>query len=623
MTIIEPDFKTSPEKYSEEEKVKLRTKGLKEDSLGIYNSLRDFNGEDIEKEIGIIVKSFGIYLEFHRDKMKSAGLKDWIYMIRVAIPGGGPITGEQWRVIDEISNKYTISDAYTGNPQPSIKLTTRQDVQFHHIKKRDLVNVIREIAESKLITLNGCGDNVRNTIACPISKYFEIFNSNEIALKIAKYFRLPSQLYVQVFEINSEFLKDENSFEYADNLLPRKFKIAIAGVIKKGNEYVIDNCVEVRANDIGIVPIVESGKVISYQIYVGGGMGENNSYPSFSALALPLGTVSEGDLIKALDSIVSIYQEWGDRRNRHWARFKYLVYKMGLEWLREKIREYSGIELGPIKEVKFSKELHLDWTRIGNKLAYGIFVENGRLIDNENGKIKSMIRYIMDNFNVKLYITPNQHLVLAEIDDSEKELIEKVFKEFGYGYRNGKPYSILRIRSAACVGFPTCKLSFTDSERFLPKLIDELERRGWANVPVSIGVSGCVAQCSRPASHPISWIGSGYELYMLKIGGGEDSLGEPLIDWEENAIYLYQVPSNRIADVTEALLELYEMNKDISNDAGTVFKILGNKKIIEWLKNHHKTKDLMRPYKFDRKIDGYREYHLLLEKRLSEVSKYR
>ncbi|AAK43018.1 nitrite/sulfite reductase [Saccharolobus solfataricus] len=625
---IEPNFRTDPKDYSEEERAKLKTKGLTEDTIGIYSSFHDLSREDLEKEVSLIAKSFGIYIEFNRDKMKLNGVKDWIYMVRLPIPGGGPISSKQWRILDDISNKYTISDAYTGYPSPSLKLTTRQAIQFHHVKKRDLPNLIREVAESGFLTVNGCGDNVRNTIACPLSKYW-VFDANSLARKIANYFRLPLDLYLQVFEIplieNRQF--DRESFKYGENLLPRKFKIAIAGVLRTINgKYIIDNCVEVQSNDIGIVPLIEDEKVIGYQIYVGGSMGENNSYPTFSALGLPIGTVvNDSELIKVLDAIVTIQEEWGDRKNRHWARFKYVVYKMGLEWLREKVREHSGIQLGKIVKVDLThKDLHLGWINLGdNKWAYGIFVENGRLIDGKNGRTKSMIRYIADNFdNLMFYITPNQHLLITEIDQPQKEKIDGILREFNYGFRDGKPYSSLRINSTACVGFPTCKLSFTDSERFLPSLIDELERRGWKDIPVSIGLSGCVAQCSRPALHPISWVGSGYELYMLKIGGGNGSLGEPLIDWDENSIYLYQVPSNRLADVTEALFELYEKNKDISEDPSLVFRLLGNKKIIEWLKGHEKTKDLMKPHKFDRKIEGYREYHDLLRKRLEEVSRY-
>ncbi len=601
--------------------MKLKTRGLIEDNVNAKRELRDLSRDDLESEVSLIAKSFGIYMEFNRDKARVNQVKDWIYMVRVVIPGGGPILPKQWRILDDISNKYTISDAYTGYPSPSLKITTRQDIQLHHIKKKDLVNVIREIGESGFFTLNGCGDNVRNTVSCPITRYSNVFDPNELARKIANYFKLPTGMYIQVFEIDPEQAKKlderlvEGHFQYPDNLLPRKFKIGIAGIVKLGDKYYVDDCIDVRANDVGIVPIV-SEEGMEFQIYVGGSLGENNANPSFSALALPIGIVEEGELIKTLDAIVRIQAEWGDRKNRHWARFKYVVYMQGIEWIRQKIKEYSGVEIGPIKNIPLVKDLHLGWYMLNDKWAFGMFVENGRVIDGKNGKIKSIIRYIADNFeHVKFYTTANQHLIIAEINDEEKERIGKLVNDL-----NKK--SNLRIYSTACVGFPTCKLSFTDSERYLPKVIDELEKRGWGNSLVSIGLSGCVAQCSRPSLHPIGWIGSGYELYMLKIGGDNQHCGEPLIDYDENVIYLYQVPSLRVIDVTEALMELYERNKEMGNTPGEVFRRLGNKKIIEWLKSHEKTKDLMRPHKFDRKIEGYKEFHNLLTRRLEEVRKF-
>ncbi|TRM83496.1 nitrite reductase, partial [Sulfolobus sp. A20-N-G8] len=171
----------------------------------------------------------------------------------------------------------------------------------------------------------------------------------------------------------------------------------------------------------------EEGKVGEFQIYVGGSLGENNTNPSFSALALPLGTVKESELIKTLDAIVKIQAEWGDRKNRHWARFKYVVYMQGIEWIRRKIKEYSGVEIGPIKNIHLVKDLHLGWYTLNDKWAFGMFIENGRVIDGRNGKIKSIIRYIADNFeDVKFYTTSNQHLIIAEIYDEEKERIDKI-----------------------------------------------------------------------------------------------------------------------------------------------------------------------------------------------------
>ena len=67
-------------------------------------------------------------------------------------------------------------------------------------------------------------------------------------------------------------------------------------------------------------------------MYIGGSQGERIGYPTFSTLGEPFGIFTEDQLLKGLDGIVRVQQEWGDRQNRHWARMKYVLYKMGIEW---------------------------------------------------------------------------------------------------------------------------------------------------------------------------------------------------------------------------------------------------------------------------------------------------
>jgi|ECHhosMinimDraft_1075155.scaffolds.fasta_scaffold00542_4 sulfite reductase (NADPH) hemoprotein beta-component len=629
MGVIEPSFRTDPKDYSEVERTKIGMRGMRVDGLKVHEMIRDLSRDDMDKEVIDALKSFGIYLEFNRDKVKKEGQreKDYIYMIRVAIPGGGPLKPWQWRILDQLADRYTLSDAYTGETKPSLKLTTRQDIQFHHVKKVDLVKLIREIASSGFFSLNGCGDNVRNTMACPLSRYSTVFDGNSLARDIANYFKLPTGAYIQVFEIypspRLEERPPEGQFDYPENLLPRKFKIGISALVKgEDGSYRGDNCIEVRTNDIGVVPLLRDGKVESFQLYVGGAQGESNAYPSFSALGMPLGVVhTREELFAALDGVVRVQAEWGDRKNRHWARLKYLVYKMGIEWIREKVRETSGIDLDPPLDVDpGERAMHLGWIRQENKdrLCYGLFVENGRVVDGPNGRIKTMIRYIMDKYEgegIEALITPQQHLLLCNIPEERKEDFEQDLRLFGYGLRNGRPYSRLRVNSNACVGFPTCKLSFTDSERFEPKLLDKLEER-WGDLAESIGVSGCVAQCSRPATKAIGWVGSGYELYMLKIGGTTDGryMGEPLIDPETGDVYLYQVPASEVWKVCNALIEFYLKFREPWEGEGKMgyfFRRVGNRAIINWLKSHPDVRHLMAPKKVPSKALGYAELHRL------------
>ncbi|ABP95132.1 sulfite reductase (NADPH) beta subunit [Metallosphaera sedula] len=593
--LIEPEFRTSPDRWSEEEKIKYKTRGFTEIPDSVVHELKD-EKDELSYETSIIAKSCGIYLEFNRDKFRETREKDYIYMIRIVIPGGGPITAKQWEILDEISNRYTVSDAYTKDPKPSLRLTTRQDIQLHHVKKRDLLNAIQDIVRSGFFTLNGCGDNVRNVVACPLSFFSSIFNSNSLAKEIANYFRLPTGPYIQVFELDSVSHLDtsithEGRFRYSASLLNRKFKIAISALHLMEGKLVRDNCVEATTNDIGIVPV--DGKL--FQLYVGGGQGENQGFSTFSTLGKPLGVFNREELVRALDVLVNIQQEWGDRKNRHWARMKYLVYKMGIEWLREKIRE-TGLEPEPPLDLDVGdRMLHLGPIRTEVE-AYGIFVENGRVIDREDSKYKTGLLEMVRSYpDAKIFITPNQHLIVTGIDDlREFEVFMSRFLK--------KPTN-LRMHATACVGFPTCKLSYTDSERFLPRLIGELERR-WGDLKETIGISGCLAQCSRPGTKTLGWVGTGYNLYMLKVGGDSSGRfqGNPLIDPDTGDVYLTHVPGNRLADVTDALFELYSTHGN-GEGMGQFLRKLGNKRIIEYLKNNPKTSDLMTPSKLRATLD--------------------
>jgi sulfite reductase beta subunit-like hemoprotein len=598
-------------------------------------------------------------------------------MIRIVIPGGGPITTKQWAILDDLSSKYTISDSYTGKPNPSLRLTTRQNVQFHWIKKKDLVEAVCEIAKSGFYSINGCGDNVRNVMGCPLSNYSHIYNANEWAQKVGKYFQLPTSAYIEIFEIDRDYLRkegdydiqiSENRFQYAPNLLNRKFKIAFSAIHfdHERRALVPDNCVELRTNDIGVAPILNSNNnnntysrnitkttrgyncnddviancdsVNKFQVYIGGSQGERMGFPTFSALGSPLGKVAKEDLLRVLDAIVSIQQEWGDRQNRHWARMKYILQKMGMEWFRKQVLDTSdGISLEePDHNLDYgSRNLHHGWISLQQKeeksppkirsedmrLCYGAFIENGRIIDDSpNGKLKKMVRYLMDNYNVEMFITPNQDLLFGNISGREKKYFENdMIKMFGYGSRtictnesiqsnsnkNKRGYSNLRVLSGFCVGRDTCRLAYTDSEKFEPYLIDELESR-WGHMSESIGITGCERQCFRPATKTIGWIGTGLNMYMLKLGGTEDgkNQGWPLVDPDSNEIFLRNVPRKDIATVTDALFEYYYSSNISSSyecrpgEMGYFFRRIGPKMIIQWLKSNPKTAHLMKPIQY-------------------------
>ncbi|HZD36233.1 MAG TPA: hypothetical protein VE130_13610 [Nitrososphaeraceae archaeon] len=596
-----------------------------------------------------------------------------MYMIRIAIPGGGPITKKQWDILDDLSSEYTSSNSYTGRSYPSLRLTTRQNIQFHWVKKKNLVDAVSGIAKSGFYSINGCGDNVRNVMGCPLSHYSNLFDANEWAQKVGKYFQLPTSAYIEIFEIDPDYIRKEDidndtnisnkKFQYGPNLLNRKFKIAFSAVhLDDSGRIVPDNCVELLTNDIGVAPLIRnyawnddqdnsnsnqcsanSDLIDKFQIYIGGSQGERMGFSTFSALGSPFVKVAKEDLLRVLDAIVSIQQEWGDRQNRHWARMKYILQKMGIEWYRNRVNDIcDDIELEqPDSNLDYgSRNLHHGWIRLTNEMegkgkekdepliyridpdrmrfCYGAFIENGRIIDDSpNGKLKEMVRYLVDNYNSEIFITPNQDLLFGNISESEKKDFENdMIKLFEYGFRkshvngvgdcnvsNKSKYTPLRLLSGSCVGRDTCRLAYTDSEKFEPYLIDILEPK-WGQMSESIGVTGCERQCFRPATKTIGWVGTGFNMYMLKLGGTEDgrNQGWPLVNHDTNQIYLRNVPKKEVARITDALFEFYTTNmsssstyEDKQGGMGYFFRRIGPKTIIEWLKSNPKTADLMSP----------------------------
>ncbi len=564
----------------------------------LYEELRQDNPK-LAWEAEQLSKSYGIYLEYNR--ARTGREKDWVYMVRISIPGGGPITREQWRTLDDLSDRY----AYTAEHRPSLRITTRQNLQFHWVRKRDVIEIVRRLAQSGLYSLNGCGDNVRNIMACPLASFNDVFNGNKLAHQMASFFRLPPGPFVKIFAIDPEAVRDDSkTFKYGKQLLNRKFKIAISSTIRNINTGLLipDNCVELLTHDLGIAPLVNEEKLQGFQIYIGGGQGEKNGKPTMSAFAKPFAQASEANLLPILDAIVQVHQSWGDRQNRHWARLKYVVKAQGIDWYRSQVENIIGFSLetpDPRHDIG-KRHLHHGWLvhPEKDKVNYGLFIENGRLTDESpNGRLKTLIRFIVEKYPVELRFTPNQDLIFTGLPSKSKEEFTSDLREHGYGSRHGSAYSALRLRSGACVGLDTCRLAYTESEKIEPIIIDQLERLGWGGMTESIGVTGCERQCFRPATKTIGLIGSGRGRYQFKLLGSENGRfqGVPVLSADGSQIYLRKVPLDQIPVVIDALFRYYTENRIDEEDLGAFLRHIGMPGIIRFLKENPATAGLMDP----------------------------
>ncbi len=471
-------------------------------------------------------KFHGIYQQDDRD-VRSERVRQklepaYSFMIRARIPGGLLATS-QWLAMDRIAREYA---------NDSIRLTTRQAVQFHGVIKRNLRQTIADINRAALDTLAACGDVNRNVMSPPLPSLSRVHRqAQKHAEQLSAHLTPATGAYHEIWLDGRKIESTENGFEpiYGDTYLPRKFKAAF--VVPPQND------VDVYAQDLGFVTIVEDGDIVGFNVMVGGGMGmTHGDAATYPRLADVLGFCEPGDVTAVAEAVVTTQRDYGDRSNRKHARLKYTIDDRGIDWLRSEVQERSGVTLGQPRQFAF----------VANGDAYGwvkddtgawhytLFVENGRVRDNGSRRLLSGLRALAKRHRCEYRLTPNQNLIVSKVAARDKVLVEATLAEFGI--ENSKQASPLRLHSMACVGFPTCGLAMAESERYLPSLVDKMEAMfvgaGLEDVPVTMRMTGCANGCARPYIAEIGLVGKGPGRYSLFLGAGfaGQRLGAPFRD---------------------------------------------------------------------------------------------
>ncbi|MCF6268282.1 MAG: hypothetical protein L3J41_01065 [Melioribacteraceae bacterium] len=595
---------------------------LKNGILGgnkLKDELENFDKDDIDKTVQIHIKSHGIYLQTDRDELKNKN-KVFTFLVRIPFWGGGDISAEQFLQISKLSDKYS-KDEFG---KPSMRLTTRQAIQFHRVKKSDLFPLVKTLAEMKLLTLNACGDNTRNPIASPIKS--SIFDASALAVRLGQYFQLPVKEHLETFGIESSNHQQNVGYKYGKEGLPRKFKIGIAGyfIDEETGNGIRDNSPDIQTNDLGIAPIIKNNKKVGYQIYVGGGLGQKNGKVTLALLGVPLGIVnSDDELIKVIEEVVNIWSALGDRKNRHYARIKNMIVKKGLDrekleiedilndktklsivqksgvaWLKEKLVK-RNLKIRDALNLNLGKQLrHHGWIKqFDGNYTFGLWIENGRISDSRNN-VKSMVEKIVNKLKPNIRLTTFQDLLLTDIKEEDKNILENIFTEYNYSL----PSYLVR-NSLACVGLPTCGLSVADSERYFMPLMNELEKLGLENIPkLTVGISGCERHCSRNIRHAVSIEGKSFGFYQLKLLFGKtegEVLAEDIV--YNGRKYFRSVASSDVPKVIKLLADNYLENKLPDEiEIGLFFKRIGHKGIVKLIEQdenlNHLTEKTYDPY---------------------------
>ncbi|MEO1618496.1 MAG: NADPH-dependent assimilatory sulfite reductase hemoprotein subunit [Planctomycetota bacterium] len=538
---------TDAPKLSPLEKIKQESQFLK----GTIDTEMASDTELFGKADLQLLKFHGTYQQDDRDKRaelkKAGGGKAYSMMVRCRIPGGR-ITSEQMLaqldLCDELGNS-------------TMKITTRQTIQLHGILKKDLRATINRINEIELSTLAACGDVNRNIMCCPAKKADGVHQemlklTDELTEELAPQTPAYHELWVTDPESGEKTLEGGGVVEplYGPRYLPRKFKTGIA--------LPEDNCIDIYTQDLGYLAVVRDGKIIGYNVLVGGGMGTTPALKkTYPALAKRMAFCKPEQAIEVAKAVIKVQRDYGNREDRKIARMKYLVDSWGIDKFRRAVEEYLGNPLDDCTEDDVTGfDDHMGWQDQGDgKWSYGLNIENGRVYDDEKRQLKSMMREICTAFGTELRMTGHQSIIVTDVDPADKDKLIEIIKK--HNVPTTEQTSTVRRWSMACVALPTCGLAITESERRLPSLIDDLEqplaKLGLDQERFTIRMTGCPNGCARPYNADIALVGKAKDKYTFFVGGG----------WLGNRMaYIYKelVPSDQIVPEIVAIASAFKAN---------------------------------------------------------------
>jgi sulfite reductase (NADPH) hemoprotein beta-component len=542
----QPLSKLGPDETLKAESNHLRgtiSEGLLDDISGglIYNDQK-------------LLKFHGMYQQDDRDvrderrrqKLEPA----YSFMIRVRLPGG-VCTPAQWLKLDKLAR------AYGGE---TLRLTTRQTFQFHWVLKHDLKATIRGLHEALLDTVAACGDDTRG-VMCAVNPalselHAEVYNT---AWDASRHATWRSGAYHEIWYGKQKVASsgEEEPF-YGGTYMPRKFKIGF--VIPPSND------IDVYAQDLGFIAIADGRQLLGYNVAIGGSMGRTDNAPeTYPRLASVIGFIPAGKVMETIDAVMSVQRDFGDRKDRSHARFKYTIDDKGLDWIKDEIEVRLGYPFEPERPYAFTSNGDvLGWSEADDGRAqFTLFIENGRIVNQPGAPLMDALRTIANVHEGTFRVTPNQNLAIADIDPDHRPAIRLLLEEFGLDQQQGS--SALRRNSMACVALPTCGLAMAESERYLPGLISKIEillaRHGLMDEPITLRMTGCPNGCARPYIAEIGLTGRAPGKYNLYIGGGFH--GERL-----NKLYRENIGEAAILSSLDELLGRFAAEREPSERFG-------------------------------------------------------
>ena len=506
----------------------------------------------VEKDIIDLEQKIRAFREgkIHDEKFRSLRLARGVYgqrqpgvqMVRIKLPFGKVTFKQLLRIAD-------VSDEYASH---NLHLTTRQDIQIHYVSLDRTPQLWAELQRDDITLREACGNTVRNVTASPTAGIDpkEPFDVSPYAHATFEYFlRNPiCQEMGRKFKISFSSSDDDTAFSYV--------------------------------HDIGAIPKLKENGERGFKIMLGGGLGAQPILASIVEEFLP-----EDELIPYIESVIRVFDRYGERNNRNKARLKYLIQKLGLEEvlrltkeerIANKVKTYpinrDTIEMpfipdtSSLPEVAVSNPLRYEQWLATNvfeqkqKGFYGVYVKVtiGDIPTDVARKFVEGIRpYVAD----EIRITANQGLLLKYV---RKEALPAL-----YNALTEVDLSMPGFDSVAdvttCPGTDTCNLGISNSMTFA-KVLEDLIYNEYEefvyNRGIKIKISGCMNSCGQHGLAHIGFHGSSLKAGLkvlpsmqVLLGGG--TVGDGVGRAAEKII---KVPAKRATHVLRAVLDDYKKN---------------------------------------------------------------
>ncbi|HEY8889145.1 MAG TPA: sulfurtransferase TusA family protein [Clostridium sp.] len=529
---------------------------INEDSYKVVEDFKEKANKYLSGELDPIrFKAFRVSMGVYEQRTSET------YMVRTRIPGG-VITLKQFQCINDISKKYAAG---------KIRFTSRQDIQFQNIQLPDVYKIMKELIEVGIITKGTGGNTVRNVECSPLSgvSFDDIFDVTPFVREVTNY-----------------LLKDPSTMN-----LPRKYKIGFSNSPQ--------DTANATISDLGFITKIVNGKK-GFEVYGGGGFGGN---PKVSIKLKDF--IETKDVIYYVQAMKELFEREGDRSNKHKARIRYIVERLGeekfIQLFNEELKRIKeGKDLDLIIDNKLAEETtkNTDFTKISKNYESVLFNQKqagynsvyvhpqGGTLQAEN--LQNILEFVNKlNYKISIRLTNTQGFFVRDLKEEDAKKLLEITGEFS------SKFDI--YNSVTCAGASTCQLGLCLSQNLLKAIVEEFEKC-CTEIKTSlprIFISGCPNSCGRHQMGEIGLSGRAKRTddglmpaYSVSFGGsvghGVAKMGEVFGDISAKKLPKYLVELAALKNTSG-----YECFEEFLKNSEKDIRVLTNKYgIVETLKEN-------------------------------------